>query len=134
MKNKIIKLKKHSDRRGGLIAIEGGIDLPFEIRRIYYLFDNEHCETRGQHAHRSLKQLIICVHGNCSLKLETTDGVTHFKLNSPDEGLLVEQMTWREIYEVSKDCVVLVLASEHYDEADYIRDYQEFIQAIGECK
>lgn len=123
----------HGDERGNLIALEGLSEIvPFEIKRVYYSFDTQPGSVRGNHAHKNLKQLIICVSGACTFVCEMPDGSrTEHLLNWPNKALLVEGMVWREIKDFSKDSVMIVLASEHYDERDYIRDYNVFKKICG---
>lgn len=127
---KLISLPSHGDERGSLISLESLASVPFEIKRVYYLFGTKRDVIRGFHAHKNLKQLAICVSGSCRFELD--NGITRESvlLNSPDQGLLVEDMTWREMHDFSEDCVLLVLASELYDESDYIRDYNEFRRKV----
>jgi len=114
------------DDRGSLVALEANKTIPFDIKRVYYLFGTKQDVTRGLHAHRALKQVMLCVTGNCKILLD--DGVSRESvvLDSPTKGLLVESLVWREMSYFSSDCVLLVIASEHYDESDYIRDYEKF--------
>jgi len=123
-----IKFQLHGDERGQLIALEALSDLvPFEVRRIYYIFDTTPNTVRGKHAHKELRQVMICVSGACTVECEMPDGTkSEHRLDWPDKGLLVEGLVWRDMKDFSKNAVLLVLASEHYDEADYIRDYGEF--------
>lgn len=121
-----VSLVSRGDSRGNLIALEAGIDVPFEIKRVYYVFDTTPGTLRGCHAHRDLKQLLICVSGACTLVCEDSQGRGEFYLDWPNKGLLVEGLVWREMKDFSKGAVLLVLASEHYDEFDYIRDYDTF--------
>lgn len=120
----------HGDDRGQLVAIEAMEDIPFEIKRVYYIYDTAPDVCRGSHAHRCLEQILVCVHGSCKLLLD--DGVTRQELilDSPTEGVYINNNIWREMYDFSQDAVLLVLASEHYDEADYIRDYQDFLRTV----
>ncbi len=123
-----IKFNQHGDDRGQLIALESMSGrVPFEVKRVYYIFDTTPGTVRGKHAHKVLKQVLICVSGACTIECELPDGskVQH-RLDWPDRGLLIEGLVWREMKEFSKDAVLLVLASEHYDEADYIRNYNVF--------
>lgn len=115
------------DERGSLVAIEAEKKVPFEIKRVYYLFGTKAGVARGFHAHKELKQLAICVTGKCRMILD--DGVDKEDtwLDSPTKGLLIDAMVWHEMYDFSADCVLLVLANAHYDEADYIRNYDEFL-------
>ena len=120
-----IQFPQHGDERGKLIALESLTELvPFEVKRVYYIFDTTPGTVRGKHAHKALKQVLISVSGACTIECEMPDGTkTEHRLDWPDRGLLIEGLVWRNMKEFSKDAVLLVLASEHYDEADYIRDY-----------
>lgn len=123
-----IEFVAHGDDRGQLIALEAlSSEVPFEVKRVYYIFDTTPGTIRGKHAHRGLKQVLICVSGACTIECEMPDGskVEH-RLDWPDRGLLIEGLVWRNMKDFSKDAVLLVLASEHYDESDYIRDYAVF--------
>lgn len=115
------------DERGSLVAIEQGKLIPFEIKRIYYLYDTAAGVSRGFHAHRNLKQVAICVSGRCRMVLDTGHVREDVWLDCPTKGLLIENMVWREMHDFSPDCVLLVIASQPYDEIDYIRDYQDFL-------
>lgn len=123
-----IKFQLHGDERGQLIALEALSDLvPFEVKRIYYIFDTTPSTVRGKHAHKELRQVMICVSGACTIECEMLDGTkSEHRLDWPDKGLLVEGLVWRNMKDFSKGAVLLVLASEHYDESDYIRDYDTF--------
>lgn len=121
-----IDLKEIADERGALVAIEGGRLVPFEIRRVYYLYDAKPDAPRGFHAHRALRQAAICVSGSCRMVLDDGMRREEAMLDRPGRGLLIREMIWHEMHDFSPDCVLLVLASEHYDEADYIRDYETF--------
>jgi dTDP-4-dehydrorhamnose 3,5-epimerase-like enzyme len=116
------------DDRGKLIALEALSErIPFDVKRVYYIFDTTWGTVRGKHAHKKLKQILICVSGACTISCELFDGTkTEYRLDCPTKGLLIEGMVWHEMKDFSKDAVLLVLASEHYNEADYIRDYGEF--------
>ena len=118
----------HGDERGKLIALETLSDqLPFEVKRMYFSYDTTPGTVRGRHAHRQLKQVLVCVSGACTIECEMPDGAkAEYRLDWPDKGLLIEGLVWRNMRDFSKDAVLLVLASEHYDESDYIRDYGEF--------
>lgn len=126
---KLIDLPSLGDQRGGLVAIESNQSIPFEIRRLYYIFDTTN-QSRGFHAHIDLKQVAVCVKGSCRFILDNGHVREEVILNSPTQGLYIEALTWREMHDFSDDCVLLVLASEHYDESDYIRDYQEFLKEV----
>ena len=126
---KLIDLPSLGDQRGGLVAIESNQSIPFEIKRLYYIF-NTTSQSRGFHAHIDLKQVAVCVKGSCRFILDNGVDREEVLLNSPTQGLIIESMTWREMHDFSEDCVLLVLASEHYDESDYIRDYQDFLNKV----
>ncbi len=123
-----IQFTPHGDERGQLIAMESLTEyVPFDVKRVYYIYDTTPGTVRGKHAHKDLKQILICVSGACTIECEMPDGTkAQYRLDWPDRGLLIEGLVWREMKEFSKDAVLLVLASEHYDEKDYIRDYSEF--------
>jgi dTDP-4-dehydrorhamnose 3,5-epimerase-like enzyme len=116
------------DARGSLVALEGGQDLPFEIRRVYYIFGTKPGVVRGRHAHRALRQVLICVSGSCTISLDDGRAKSDISLSAPDVGLYIGPGIWREMSDFSPDAVLLVLASEHYDEGDYIRDYDAFLE------
>ena len=128
---KWIDFQSLGDERGGLVALEIGVEkpVPFEIKRVYYIHRTEPGVSRGFHAHRNLRQVAICVAGRCRIVLDDGRMREEAWLDSPTRGLLIESLTWRELHDFSRDCVVLVLASEHYDEADYIRSYPQFLES-----
>ena len=123
-----LKFKKITDGRGDLTPIEGKADIPFEIKRIYYLTNVKEDILRGKHSHKALHQVLICVNGSVTIKVDNTKETQEFVLNNPREGLYIGPHVWREMYRFSEGAVLLVLASERYDESDYIRDYEEFTQ------
>lgn len=116
------------DKRGSLVSLEADKTVPFAIKRVYYIFDTKQGVARGFHAHRNLKQIAVCVTGECRMVLDNGQVRQEVWLNSPTKGLFIDELVWREMHDFSEDCVMLVLASEHYDEADYIRNYNEFIK------
>ena len=116
------------DERGSLIALEENKNIPFEIKRIYYIFDTKKGVVRGKHAHKDLQQIVIAVNGSCKFLLDDgKERIRDIMLNSPQKGLYIGNMIWREMYDFSEDCVLLVIANKYYDEKDYIRDYEEFL-------
>ena len=116
------------DERGSLVALETGKTVPFDIKRVYYIFATQKDVARGFHAHKDLKQIVVCVTGKCRMILDDSKIRQEIWLDSPTKGLLISDLVWREMHDFSQDCVLLVLASEHYDESDYIRDYEDFIK------
>ncbi len=129
---KIVNLKVHNDHRGNLVAIESLKDVPFEIKRIYYLFNNSPSETRAKHAHKNLTQLYIAVSGKCKILIDDGNTKEYITLDNPNAGILFEKPTWREISDFSHDCVLLVLASDNFKKEDYIYNYEEFKKFISE--
>lgn len=122
--------QQHGDERGMLVAVEELKDIPFEIKRIYYVYDTKDGVRRGYHAHKSLEQILICVHGSCKILLDNGKEQKEVILEKPYEGLYVPNNMWREMYDFSEDAVLMVLASSYYDKEDYIRDYQEFVDYV----
>lgn len=120
--------KHHSDRKGNLSVLESGKDVPFDVKRAYYLYDVPGGESRGGHAHKALYQLIVAASGSFSVTLDDGMEKKTFTLNRPYQGLMVVPGIWRDIDGFSSGSVCLVLASEKYDEGDYFRDYREFLE------
>lgn len=126
---KIIQLPKITDPRGNLTFIEGGNHIPFDIKRVYYLYDVPGGSDRGSHAHKNLHQFIVAMSGSFDVVLNDGEETKRFHLNRSYNGLYVCPMMWRDLDNFSSGSVCMVLASERYDENDYIRDYQEFLAA-----
>ena len=130
MKIKLIPLQSHGDERGSLVALEEGENIPFGVKRIYYIFNTKDGVRRGFHAHKKLKQVAVAVSGSCCFVLDDGRERKEVFLNDPKQGLLIESFMWREMYNFSEDCVLMVLADQHYDESDYIRDYSDFLKQV----
>lgn len=128
MSVKIINFYIKGDDRGSLIACEQNHNIPFDIKRVYYIFDTVSNAVRGKHAHKTLKQILICVSGSCDILVEEKGKKQVYHLNSPMQGLYIKGLVWREMFNFSKDAVLIVLASQYYDEKDYIRDYNLFLE------
>ncbi len=125
----IIELDRHhSERKGNLSIVENGVTLPFDVKRVYYLYDIPGGESRGAHAHRELEQLIIAASGSFTVIIDDGKAKRSFLLNRPYQGLYVKPGLWRDLGDFSSGAVCMVLASEIYQKEDYIRDYNEFIQ------
>ena len=124
---KIIKLSKYHRPQGNLTDVENGRDVPFDVKRVYYLYDVPGGASRGGHAHRELSQLVVAVSGCFSLKLDDGKNKRVFRLNRSDCGIYIASGIWRVLDDFSSGSVCLVLASEKYDESDYIYDYDEFV-------
>ncbi|MDX7921488.1 FdtA/QdtA family cupin domain-containing protein [Aeromonas media] len=128
MEIKLVPLQTHGDERGSLIALEEGRNIPFPVKRVYYLFNTKDGVRRGFHAHKTLKQVAIVVRGSCRFVLDDGCERVEVLLDNPTQGLLIESFMWREMYDFSEDCVLMVLADQLYDESDYIRDYDCFLE------
>ena len=130
---------EHGDPRGKLVSVETGKDIPFPIRRVYYMYGVGEGIRRGFHAHKKLEQVLICMHGSCKILLDDGKEKAIVPLDSPNEGLYVgnamwlyvSNIMWREMFDFSPDAVLVVLASELYDEADYIRNYDDFLAYLA---
>ena len=131
MNIKMYDFQRHGDDRGMLVAIEEMKDIPFEIKRVYYMYDTIEGVRRGFHAHKCLQQILIPIHGSCKIHLDDGTETVEVVLDKPFEGLYISDAIWREMYDFSPDAVLMVLASELYDETDYIRDYDKFLEYIG---
>ena len=131
-----VTLPVFGDDRGKLVVFqEISAFVPFQIKRAFFIFDTTPGTVRGSHAHYRNRQMLVCVSGACTIKCERPDGTKSFyRLDWPDKGLLVEGFVWHTMEEFSKDAVLLVLASERYDETDYVRDYESFKRICREAK
>jgi dTDP-4-dehydrorhamnose 3,5-epimerase-like enzyme len=127
---KLIQFPSLGDDRGSLVALEAHKTVPFDIKRIYYIFGTKPGVARGFHSHRALQQVAVCVSGKCRMVLDNGQCREETWLDSPTKGLLISDLVWREMHDFSSDCVLLVLASELYNEDDYIRSYSEFLKVI----
>ena len=123
---KITKYKEHTDKWGKLVALEGNGEIPFDIKRVYYIYGVEKGVRRGFHSHKKLQQILICVHGSVKILLKTPDKEEVVTLDNENEGLYIGPNVWREMYDFEDEAVLLVLASQHYNESDYIRDYDAY--------
>ena len=121
-----ITFSVHGDSRGKLIAVEGCSDIEFNIQRIYYIYDTLSGVVRGKHAHIDLKQVMVCVCGSCKVLVDNGTEREIVRLDSPDKGIYIHDLIWREMMEFSADCVLLVLVNRPYDTGDYIYDYDTF--------
>ena len=131
---KIIDFDVIGDDRGSLVSLEQNENVPFDVKRVYYIFDTASGVSRGYHAHKNLEQILICVSGSCRVVLD--DGVERksLTLNTPSKGLYIGNYLWREMHDFSDNCVLMVLASEKYDESDYIRNYEDFLSLkVRDC-
>lgn len=121
----------HGDERGQLISLEEYNDIPFEIKRVYFMYDTKEGVVRGHHAHKSLEQILVCIHGTCKILMDNGKEKKIVHLEKPYEGLYIPNNIWREMYDFSEDAVLMCFASQVYDESDYIRNYDEFLKFVG---
>lgn len=126
-----VDLPNLGDSRGALVVAESNKSIPFDIKRLYYIFDTKSDVPRGFHAHKQLHQVAFCLKGKCKMMMDNGKQKQEVWLDTPNKGLIIPPMIWHEMHDFSEDCILLVLASEHYDEDDYIRDYDKFKNIQG---
>ena len=126
----VLEFKNLGDERGNLVAIEGGITIPFDICRVFYIYGTDPNAVRGQHANKNSEFVLINVAGSSKVRIK--DGVEEavIELNKPLMGVYIPKMIWKDMYDFSKDSVLLVLTNTHYDEGEYIRDYYEYLESV----
>ena len=130
-RTKMLEFDQKGDDRGHLVIVESKIDIPFEIKRIFYIYGSDFDVVRGKHANKKSQFVLINVAGSSKVKiLDGKGNEIVYSLNRPHTGIYIPNMLWKDMYEFSKDSVLLCLASEHYDENEYIRDYDEYIKLI----
>lgn len=126
-----MKFMKFSGEQGALTAIEGTRDIPFEVKRIYYITNVPENARRGFHSHKRLHQVLLCLNGSVTIQVQNGKIVEEFVLDNPSEGLYIGPNVWREMYNFSPSAVLMVLASEYYDENDYTRDYETYLADVS---
>ena len=130
-KVRMVEFPQHGDERGHLVIVEGNKDIPFDIKRAFYIYGSDRDVVRGQHANRNSQFVLINVAGTSKVKVKDGEGnELIFCLNRPHTGVYLPTMVWKDMYDFSEDSVLLVLASEHYDPEEYIRDYDAFVEEI----
>src|SRR5574344_1489498 len=128
MDYKLFDMHIFGDERGKLVSLEGNKNIPFDIKRVYYIFDTLPDQVRGKHAHKDLEQIIVAMDGSCEFVLDDGKERKSIWLNRPDIGLYIGNNVWREMQNFSYGCKLMVLASKHYDEKEYIRNYDDFLR------
>ena len=129
----MLDFPQKGDSRGHLVIVEGGKDIPFEIKRIFYIYGSDHGVTRGQHANRESEFVLINVAGTSKVRVKDGKGnEAVFSLNRPHTGVYLPRMIWKDMYDFSSDSVLLCLTNTHYDAGEYIRDYEEFKRIVNE--
>lgn len=132
---RMLEFAQHGDERGHLVIVEGNIDIPFEIKRAFYIYGSKSDVVRGQHANRKTQFVLINVAGKSKVRVRDGEGnEAIYCLNRPHTGIYLPTMVWKDMYDFSEDSVLLVLASEHYDPTEYIRDYNEFAEEVKGIK
>lgn len=131
MQDKMINFEVIGDKRGSLIAFEENHNVPFDVKRVFYIYGTQTGISRGQHAHYKTKQLLIAIHGSCKVTLSDGKQKKTYTLNKPNIGLLQDALIWGTMYDFSKDCILMILANTFYDENDYIRDYDTFLKEVN---
>lgn len=130
---KMLEFPQRGDERGQMVVVEGMQDVPFDIKRIFYIYGSDPDVIRGQHANRNSEFVLINVAGKSKVKvLDGKGNEAVFSLNRPHTGIYLPTMVWKDMYDFSEDSVLLVLASEHYDPAEYIRDYDEYVKEANQ--
>ena len=128
---KILEFGDLGDERGKLVVVEGNMDIPFEIKRVFYIYGSDKDVVRGQHANRTSEFVLINVSGSSKVRVDNGFEEEIIELNRPRMGLYLPTMVWKDMYDFSEDSVLLVLANTHYDAKDYIRDYDEYLKEVG---
>ena len=134
MDTRWIDFQKHGDDRGSLVVAEYEKEIPFLVKRIYYIYGVDDDKRRGFHSHKNLRQVYIAIHGSVKVMLDDGERQETVLLDNPAQGLYIGHNVWREIFDFSKDAVLLVLASEKFSESDYIRNHDEFLASLKENK
>ena len=132
LNTEITSFRVMGDERGSLIALEENRDVPFEMKRVFYIYGTQEGVPRGEHSHYKTKQFLVAVHGSCKVTLDNGKAKKTFELNKPNLGLFQDALIWGSMHDFSPDCVLMVLADNYYDEADYIRNYPKYIDVINE--
>ncbi len=122
--------KQLGDQRGKLVAIEGNRSIPFELKRVFYIYGSSGETVRGKHANKNTKMVFICLSGSCKVMVDNSFERKEFFLDNPETGLFVDNDTWKEMKDFSADCILLVLCSTFYDNTEYITDYNEFLNYV----
>jgi dTDP-4-dehydrorhamnose 3,5-epimerase-like enzyme len=130
MISKLKKIKVLGDERGQLVVLEENKEVPFSIKRCFYIYGTQKGISRGNHSHYNAKQFLVAVHGSCKVTLDNGKIKETFVLNKPNVGLIQDVMIWGRMHDFSRDCVLMVLANDYYDEDDYIRDYSKFLEEV----
>lgn len=129
-KPSIVEFQERGDERGYLVVAESNAEVPFDIKRVFYIYGTEENVARGEHANRLTEFMLIVVNGSCKVDVDDGNNVEMFELKHQNQGLYLPKMYWKTMYDFSPDCILLVLCSEKYNSEEYIRDYDEFIKEV----
>lgn len=132
MNYKLINMQVMGDKRGQLVSLESNRNIPFEIKRVFYIYGTTEGISRGNHAHRNVEQVLIRMSGSCKVKADNGKTSEIFELNSSDKGLYLGTYVWNTMFDFSPDCVLLVLANDFYENDQYIKDYDEFLMELNQ--
>ena len=131
MITKLEEFKVLGDHRGQLVALEANRQIPFDVKRVFYIYGTQEGVPRGNHSHYKTKQFLVAVNGSCKVTLDNGKTKETFDLNRPNLGLFQDALIWGTMHDFSSDCVLMVLADEYYDASDYIRDYDKFLEIVN---
>lgn len=132
MITKLEEFKVLGDHRGQLVALEANRQIPFDVKRVFYIYGTQEGIPRGNHSHYKTKQFLIAVNGSCKVTLDNGKEKETFDLDKPNMGLFQDALIWGSMHDFSNDCVLMVLANEYYDASDYITDYNKFLELVNE--
>ena len=130
MITKLEEFKVLGDHRGQLVALEANRQIPFDVKRVFYIYGTQEGVPRGNHSHYKTKQFLVAVNGSCKVTLDNGKEKETFDLNKPNLGLFQDALIWGTMHDFSSDCVLMVLADEYYDASDYITDYDKFLEVV----
>ena len=130
MITKLEEFKVLGDHRGQLVALEANRQIPFDVKRVFYIYGTQEGVPRGNHSHYKTKQFLVAVNGSCKVTLDNGKEKETFDLNKPNLGLFQDALIWGSMHDFSSDCVLMVLANEYYDASDYITDYNKFLKEV----
>lgn len=131
-KHYLVNLKVNGDKSGSLVALESNAQIPFDIMRVFYIYNSTKGKCRGKHANRNSKFFMIILAGSCKIKVNDGKIVTEYLLDSPNKALFIDNLVWKEMYDFSGDAVLLIITNTKYDNTEYIHDYQRFILEANE--
>ena len=127
----LIDFKSLGDERGQLFSLEAKQNIPFDIKRVYYMFGMQGDVPRGFHAHKVLQQVAICIKGSCKMIMDDGKAKEEVVIDKPNTGIMIDKLIWHEMHDFSEDCILMVIASDLYDESDYLRNYNDFSNFVG---